>query len=50
MVLAPGRAAKRVNHETEESFRSLPFPLYGLPPTWRGRGYALTRTRIPAWR
>lgn len=36
MVLAPGRAAKRMNHETEESFRSLPFPLYGLPPTWRG--------------
>ena len=32
MVLAPGRAAKRMNHETEESFRSLPFPLCGLPP------------------
>lgn len=36
MVLAPRRAAERMDHETEESLRSLPFPLYGLPPTWRG--------------
>lgn len=36
MVLAPRRAAERMDRGTEEALRSVPFPLYGLPPTWTG--------------
>jgi hypothetical protein len=32
----PKGAPERWNRRQEESFRTAPFPLYGLPPTWRG--------------
>lgn len=36
MVLAPRRAAEKMERETDNLFHSAPFPLYGLPPSWRG--------------
>jgi hypothetical protein len=32
----PKGASDRWNRRQEQAFRTAPFPLYGLPPTWRG--------------
>ena len=35
-VVNPGRAMARDRRREVERLRAAPFPLYGLPPTWRG--------------
>lgn len=36
MAVAPRRAAKKMEHETENLFRAPPLPLYGLALSWKG--------------
>lgn len=38
-ALAPGRRGRRLARLEAERFRTAPFALYGLPPSWRGQRF-----------